>query len=73
MNKPKTQYERICTALRIKAMTTFELAVAVGSTCVWKRLREAVDYGYLRANEKLVEGTKRVNGKTLKTWKIVRV
>ena len=71
--KPKTQYERICTALRIKAMTTMELIAATGSVCPWRRLSEAVQYGYLRANEKLVEGTKRVNGKTLKTWKIVRV
>jgi hypothetical protein len=71
--KQKNQYQRIVTALRIKAMTTFELALAVGSTCVWKRRKEAVTKGYLRANEKLVEGTKRVNGKTLKTWKIVRV
>jgi hypothetical protein len=49
------------------------LALAVGSTCVWKRRKEAVDLGYLRANEKLVEGTREVNGKTLKTWRIVRV
>jgi hypothetical protein len=27
--KPKTQYDRICTALRIKAMTTMEGAHAV--------------------------------------------
>lgn len=72
MNR-STQYARLVRALRIKAMTTMELTLAVGSTCVWKRLREAIDYGYLRADEKLVEGTKRVNGKTLKTWKIVRV
>jgi hypothetical protein len=72
MNR-STQYARLVRALRIKAMTTMELALAVGSTCVWKRRKEAVDLGYLRANEKLVEGTKRVNGKTLKTWKIVRV
>lgn len=71
--KPKTQYDRICTALRIKAMTTMELIAATGSVCPWRRLSEAVQYGYLRANEKLVEGTKRVNGNTLKTWKIVRV
>ncbi|NYS09341.1 hypothetical protein PBR31_00003 [Xanthomonas phage PBR31] len=71
--KSKTQYERICTALRIKAMTTMELIAATGSVCPWRRLSEAIQYGYLRANEKLVEGTKRVNGKTLKTWKIVRV
>lgn len=70
--KHRTQYDRICSALRRKAMTTMELTVSVGSTCVWKRLREALDYGYLRAGEKLVEGTRRVNGKTLKTWKIVR-
>ncbi|MFS6977215.1 hypothetical protein ABMY77_24935, partial [Escherichia coli] len=63
----------ICTALRIKAMTTMELIAATGSVCPWRRLSEAIQYGYLRANEKLVEGTKRVNGKTLKTWKIVRV
>lgn len=69
----KTQYDRICTALRIKAMTTMELMKAGNTTCPWKRLKEAVDYGYLWPWERIEEGTRRVNGKTLKTWKIVRV
>lgn len=71
--KAKNQYQRVVIALRIKAMTTWELALAVGSTCVWKRRKEAIMRGYMRIDEKLVEGTRRVNGKTLKTWKIVRI
>lgn len=71
--KRGTQYARLIRALRIKAMTTMELIAATGSVCPWRRLSEAVQYGYLRADEKLVEGTRNVNGKTLKTWRIVRV
>ena len=66
----QNQYQKLTTALRRKAHTTMEMMQAIGSVCPWKRLPEAVSYGYLRAGEKLVEGTRKVNGRTLKTWAI---
>ena len=66
----QNQYQKLTTALRRKAHTTMEMMQAIGSVCPWKRLSEAVQGGYLRAGEKLVEGTRKVNGRTLKTWAI---
>lgn len=68
----QNQYQKLTTALRRKAHTTMEMMTATGSVCPWRRLSEAVERGYLRAGEKLVEGTRKVNGRVLKTWAIKR-
>jgi len=72
MKQRSTQYARLIAALRRKAHTTMELIDAAGTVCPWKRLKEAIQYGYVRPGETVVEGTRCVNGKTLKTWRIVK-
>ena len=75
--KHDSQYQRIISALRKagkRGLTTAELALAVGSNCVWRRVSELATWQHVGNGVYYIDRSSRlINSRHVRVYRLVRV